>query len=51
MKQLPVAADADGVIAVAGLGENAEHPRFGAAARFVRREREYNPTETERMEG
>ena len=50
-ERVPVAADADGVIAVAGLGENAEHPRFGAAARFVRREREYNPTETERMEG
>ena len=48
-ERIPVAADGDGVIAVAGLGENGSHPRFGAALRFVRRAREYN--QTERMEG
>ena len=49
-ERIPVAADSDGVIAVAGLGENSAHPRFGAALRFVRR-KSTPPTETERMEG
>ena len=50
-ERVPVAADGDGVIAVAGLGGNARHPRFGAALRFIRRERTDTTTETERMEG
>ena len=49
-ERIPVAADGDGVIAVAGLGENGSHPRFGAALRFVRREREYNPTPQKQRE-
>ena len=40
-EQVPVLADADGVLAVAGLGPNTAHPRYHTTALQFRKEDSY----------